>query len=220
MLEQELASIMSFISEKARAPSPYYYNVPQHFEVPAVYFPSPEIKTGGETLSAYGMDYIWYILFFHKTSREAYGLGLEVLTAIREGRNLIPVIAEDGSKLKGSWLRVNDPELIVVDTGAAQLTVSWRSRRPYGDVEEGAQRSYSFHINIFMESGKEISDAYAEELEPYSVPLDFPEIEPDIREERIRNGKYRSDHGWKSHGSEKTSAEKSGTESNITEVSN
>lgn len=202
---------MSFISKKARAPAPYYYNVPQHFEVPAVYFPSPEIKTGGETLSSYGMDYIWYILFFHKTSREAYALGLEVLTAIREGRNLIPIIAEDGSKIEGSWLRVNDPELIVIDTGAAQLTVSWRSRRPYEGVGSGAQRSHSFHINVFMESGKEISNAHAKELEPYSVPLDSPELEVNNREERIKDGKYWSDQGGKNHGTEKSCTENNGT---------
>ena len=171
MLEKELASIMGYIADKAQAPSPYYYNVPRHFCVPAVYYPMPEVATGGETFSTYGMDYVWYIKFFHKTTHEACGLGMSVLTAMREERNLIPLLAEDGSRIDGGWLRINDPKLKALDDGAAQLTINWRSRRPYNDTAAGAQRSQSFYLDVFMKSGKEISDAYAEVLEKYAVPL-------------------------------------------------
>lgn len=179
MLEQELASIMGYIADKTQAPSPYYYNVPRHFCVPAVYYPVPEVTTGGETLSTYSMDYVWYIKFFHKTTHEAYGLGMSVLTAMREERNLIPLLAEDGSRIEGGWLRINDPKLKALDDGAAQLTISWRSRRPYKDAGEGAQRSQAFYFDVFMKSGKEISDTYAEALEKYAVPFDSNIVEPE-----------------------------------------
>ena len=98
VLEQEAASIIHFVLDNAGKPSPYYWNVPQHFTVPAAYFPTPEVDTGGETFLTYYMDYVWYIKLFHKTEQEAYALGYSVIKALKAARNLIPLVAEDGSK--------------------------------------------------------------------------------------------------------------------------
>lgn len=92
MLEQEMASIIKFVLDNAQGPSPYYWNVPQHFCVPAAYFPTPEIDTGGETFLTYYMDYVWYIKLFHKTGQGAYSLGFSVITALKAARNLVPLI--------------------------------------------------------------------------------------------------------------------------------
>ena len=170
-LEQEIASIMKYVIDRAGKPAPYYWEVPAHFAVPSAYFPMPEIDTGGETFLTYYMDYAWYIKIFHRTKEGAYALGLAVVTAIRAARNLVPLIAEDGSEVEESWVRLNDPKLKILDDGAAQLTITWRSRRPYNDTAAGAQRSQSFYVDVFMKSGKEISDAYADALEKYAVPL-------------------------------------------------
>lgn len=170
-LEQEIASIMKYVIDRAGKPAPYYWEVPAHFAVPSAYFPMPEIDTGGETFLTYYMDYAWYINIFHRTKEGAYALGLAVITAIRAARNLVPLIAEDGSEIEGSWVRLNDPKLKILDDGAAQLAITWRSRRPYNNTAAGAQRSQSFYVDVFMKSGKEISDAYAEALERYAVPL-------------------------------------------------
>ena len=124
------------------------------------YFPTPEIDTGGETFLTYYMDYVWFIKLFHKTGQGAYSLGHAVMTAIRAARNLIPLIAEDGSEVAGSWVRINDPQLKVLDDGAAQLTISWRSRRPYSDTTADRERAHSINVDVFMKSGKTISDAY------------------------------------------------------------
>lgn len=171
VLEQEMASIIKFVYEQAGEPSPYYWNVPQSFSVPAVYFPTPEIDTGGETFLTYYVDYAWYIKLFHKTAQGAYTLGYAVTNAIRAARNLVPLIEEDGSEIAGSWVRVNDPALKVLDDGAAQLTVSWRSRKPYNDTVAGATKMQVYNLNVFMKAGKTISDAYAEALESYAVPV-------------------------------------------------
>ncbi len=168
-LEQEIASIMKFVLDRAGKPAPYYWEVPAHFAVPSAYFPMPEIDTGGETFLTYNMDYAWYIKIFHRTKEGAYSLGLAVITAIKAARNLVPLIATDGSEIEGSWVRLDDPKLKILDDGAAQITLNWRSRRPYNNAE--AQRSQTFNVDVFMKSGKEISDAYAEALEKYAVPL-------------------------------------------------
>lgn len=130
MLEQELASIIKFVLDSTGNPSPYYWKVQENFAIPAVYFPTPEITTGGETFLTYRMEYMWFITFFHGTDEEAYALGLQALTAIKGNRRLIPVIDTDGEKT-GEWLRLADPKLKMLDNGACQLQVDWVSRRPY-----------------------------------------------------------------------------------------
>lgn len=171
MLEQEMASIIKFVLTCARELSPYYWNVPENFVVPSVYFPPPEIDTDGETFCTYAMDFSWYIKLFHQTAQEAYSIGNIVLMRIRAARNLIPLITEDGKEIRGSWVRVEDPKLKVLDDGAAQLTISWRSRRPYNDTLDKTTRTHSFHFDVFMKSGKTISEDYAKLLEKYAIPL-------------------------------------------------
>lgn len=175
MLEQELASIMKYTLDKAGNPSPYYWNVPADFVVPAAYFPTPEITTGGETFLTYNMDYAWYIKLFHKTSEEAYALGLAVLTAIKGNRNLIPLINTEGERDKGH-IRLNDPELKVLDNGAAQLALSWRSRRPYDTEETVKMQTYEVegwnNPDVYVQ--RVIPTAYAAALEQYAVTLPTP----------------------------------------------
>lgn len=171
VIEQEMASVIKFVLDRAGGPAPYYWSLPQHFTIPAAYFPTPEIDTGGETFLTYNIDYVWYIKLFDKTGQSAYALGSTVVMALRAARNLVPLIEQDGSEIKGSWVRVNDPQLKVLDDGAAQLTVSWRSRRPYSDVVEGAEKSKTIHIDTIMRPGQMISDAYAQALESYAIPL-------------------------------------------------
>lgn len=58
MLEQDLASIMRFLTIHSGNPAPYYKNVPEQFCVPAVYFPRPEIGSSGDTFSTYALDFL------------------------------------------------------------------------------------------------------------------------------------------------------------------
>lgn len=171
MLEQELASIMKFTLDRAGNPSPYYYEVPQSFNVPAVYFPTPEIITGGETLASYRMEYAWYIKIFHRSSQQAYAIGLEILTAIKGNRNLIPLISQTGEKAEGN-IRINDPKLKVLDNGAAQLTVEWTSRRPYNRNEAVKMQTYDVECWNKAEqyTSQPITEAMEAALERYVVP--------------------------------------------------
>lgn len=131
-IEQEIASIMSFALTAAGNPSPFYYDVPAHFTTPAIYFPQPEITTSGETFNTYRLDYAWYINLIDKTTEEAQAMAMKVLTAIKQARNLVPLIDEQG-RATAEKLRLNDPYLQKVDTGVVQIRLEWRSRRPYSE---------------------------------------------------------------------------------------
>ena len=171
MLDQEMASIIAFILSKAGGVAPYYWNVPQHFQTPSAFFPPPEFDTGGETFLTYSVDYAWYIKVFHKTDQDAYAIASTVASAIRGARNLIPLISEDGNVVEGGFVRVNDPKVKLVDNGVAQIAVTWRSRKPYDDTLIASEKANVFHPSIVPKPGKTISDAYAETLERYAVPI-------------------------------------------------
>lgn len=134
MLEQEMASIIMFALNSAGNPAPYYYDVPENFKCPAMYFPQPEIATSGDTFLTYDMRFAWYINVFCATREKASAMAQQVLTAIKQSRNLIPLITEDGEKIEGSWLRLDDPSFQIVDGDVAQLTLTWHSRRPYAST--------------------------------------------------------------------------------------
>lgn len=133
-LEQEVASIIAFVLAAAGNPRPYYYDVPEEFNFPAMYFPTPEIKTRGETFRTYASGYVWYINVMAETTEKAHELGLAALTKLKQARNLVPLINESGEPT-GKKLRLDDPQLHKIDSGVVQLTIEWTSRRPYDAAE-------------------------------------------------------------------------------------
>lgn len=143
-LEQEVASIMAFALSGAGSPSPYYYDVPEQFNFPAMYFPQPEISTRGETFRTYASEYAWYINILCETTQEAHERGLALLTKLKQARNLVPVIDTEGNDT-GEKLRLNDPALKNIDTGVVQVTIEWTSRRPYDRTEPLLMQHYKIN---------------------------------------------------------------------------
>lgn len=166
MLEQEIASIIDFALKYAGNPKPYYYNVPEHFIYPAMYFPQPEITTRGETFRTYAMQYSWYINIFCKTTEKAYEMAFKVITALKRKKNLIPLIDEQG--YCGEGLRIDDPSLKKVDNGVIQLTIEWTSRRPYdADVVQKMMR-----YDVKMHIVEDLKRAYTEAVNNISIMPD------------------------------------------------
>lgn len=162
LLEQELASIIKYTLESSGNPAPYYYEVPEGFAVPAAYFPTPEISTEGDTFSTYAMEYVCFIKFFHDTTQDAYALALSALTAIKANKNLIPLINTDGEET-GEAIRLKDPELNVIDSGAVRLKIEWTSRRPYNADE--VTKMQTFNAEYFDKA------SYTQVIEQYAAGL-------------------------------------------------
>ena len=167
-LEQEIASIIKFTLDAAENPSPYYWNVPASFVVPSAFFPTPEIDTGGETFFTYCMDYVWYVKFFADTTRGAYNLGLLALSAIKRKRHLIPLIDTDG-QATGARIRISNPSLKVLDDGAAQLALSWRSRRPYDHEDAPMMQRYDLSMWAKEYHQPEITEAMEAAISGYHL---------------------------------------------------
>jgi len=132
MLEQEVASIIKFALESAGNPSPYYWEVPEGFIVPAIYFPVPEIDSSGYTLYAYALTYTMFVKAFHSDVRGAHELAQCVLNAVKERRGVIPLIDKNGA-YTGERVRLHDPTSKTIEgsTGTVQIMLSWESSRAY-----------------------------------------------------------------------------------------
>jgi len=152
MLDIEIASAMEFLIENSGNPSPYYWNIPQDFVVPAVFFPQPEIRSSGDTFSTYALEFSWFVKFFAKDTGAAHSLGFASLTALNRARGNISLIGEDGNPT-GRTFRIDDPSLRIVDDGAVQLTLMWDSRRPYH--QEEYEQMAEFQAEIFVKSSFE-----------------------------------------------------------------
>lgn len=163
MIDQQTASIIKYILDASGNPFPYYHKVPQNFKIPAVYFPTPEILSGGDTFGTYYLDYALYIVFFASSDVEAYGLGFRALDAIRAARNMLPLLDESGAAIDGEYIRVKDPRLKVIDTGAAQLVIEWRDRKPYADTTVEYPEVSGSWVN-FLPKSEELTDTDAETI--------------------------------------------------------
>ncbi len=169
MLEQEIASIIKFVLDKTDNPAPYYYNVPQSFHVPAAYFPLPEIDTAGDTLNSFGAEYSWYINFFDITTQKAFERGNVALNAIKQNRNLIPLIDMDGTELKRG-VRVKDPSLKGTADGVAQLTIHFVSRRPYKRPETTKVQNFEVVFKAKPYTSTIITEAMEAAVSQYLAP--------------------------------------------------
>ena len=136
MMEQELASIVKFVTSAAGHPREYYCDeVLEGFELPAVYYPLPRLLTGGDSLEAYGVFYTLDVKFFAKSSAEAYEMGLAALTAIRGRKCWIPLVEMRGCVFLDDEFWIKSAELRVLEAGVAQLTLKWDVRRCYAEEE-------------------------------------------------------------------------------------
>ena len=152
MLDREIASAMRFLIDATNSPNPYYYNIPESFLTPAIFFPQPEITTRGDTLRTYALEFSWFVKFFDKDTQSAHLLAFAALTALQYKMCVVPLIDEAGG-LTGRGFRMNDPAIRVVDAGAVQLTLRWDSARPY--FEEPVEKMMVYHTNKWVKSAYE-----------------------------------------------------------------
>lgn len=146
-LEQEVASIIAAMQSVAGDIGYYYWNLPQSFQYPALFFPQPEITTSGDTFRSYASDYSWYVKVFAQTKEQAHSIALSILTALKRKRNYVPLINEDGT-LAGKKLRLQDPSLKGLDEGVEQLVIQWTSRRPYDIPDVELMRKFKLYYHF------------------------------------------------------------------------
>lgn len=145
-MEQELASIAKFIlTALGSGVYPYYRELPESFRVPAVYFPTPDITMGADTLNTYRADYQWRISIICSDQQDAYRLGQTALTAIKKNRDLVPLLDAEGSQLGKRFFRLKAPELRVGTGNTVFLNLRFTVRKSYTDKRGTTVATYDFN---------------------------------------------------------------------------
>ena len=107
-MDQEMASIIRYIKDVNQNTRIYLKKMPQNFEVPAVYFPSPELI--------------------------AFELASDILFNIASNMFLIPLRNIDGS-LVGKNISIREPNLSKVEDGIYSIEIIWDSIKTYTQKE-------------------------------------------------------------------------------------
>ncbi|AFI27919.1 MULTISPECIES: phage tail terminator family protein [unclassified Bacillus (in: firmicutes)] len=133
-MNSETGSIMAFLYSQWSVPI-YERELPDHFQVPSLYVPSPSVFEETDTVSTFKKTYSLNVKLFHHDSVQALDEADRLADAIREARNMVPLLSESGEKT-GDMVRVTRIETRVGDRGEAVMVIKWSSRYYYHKTEQ------------------------------------------------------------------------------------
>ncbi|MGN2620259.1 phage tail terminator family protein [Bacillus stercoris] len=133
-MNSETGSIMAFLYSQWSVPI-YERELPDHFQVPSLYVPSPSVFEETDTVSTFKKTYSLNVKLFHHDSVQALDEADRLADAIREARNMVPLLSESGEKT-GDMVRVTRIETRVGDRGEAVVVIRWSSRYYYHKTEQ------------------------------------------------------------------------------------
>ncbi|MDN0191062.1 MULTISPECIES: phage portal protein [unclassified Bacillus (in: firmicutes)] len=133
-MNSETGSIMAFLYSQWSVPI-YERELPDHFQVPSLYVPSPSVFEETDTVSTFKKTYSLNVKLFHHDSVQALDEADRLGDAIREARNMVPLLSESGEKT-GDMVRVTRIETRVGDRGEAVMVIRWSSRYYYHKTEQ------------------------------------------------------------------------------------
>ncbi|MGQ9007018.1 phage tail terminator family protein [Bacillus stercoris] len=133
-MNSETGSIMAFLYSQWSVPV-YERELPDHFQVPSLYVPSPSVFEETDTVSTFKKTYSLNVKLFHLDSVQALDEADRLADAIREARNMVPLLSESGEKT-GDMVRISRIETRVGDRGEAVMVIRWSSRYYYHKTEQ------------------------------------------------------------------------------------
>lgn len=145
-LNDEVGSIMNFFYQMFPVQI-YDQEIPTQIKTPSLYFPPPSVSDGNDTVSTYIKTYSLNVKLFHKDSQQAHDEAEKVADAVRERRNMIPLVDTAGSDT-GDYLRLNRIETRISDKGVAVLVVQWNSRYWYKRDENPSLQDFDFTSGV------------------------------------------------------------------------
>lgn len=112
----------------------YYDTIPDGFTMPSIYFPHADITKEKDGLNTYKQCSTIYTKVFAATTGEASGIADRITSGIMALRCRLPVYDRDW-KETGEILRLEPPEMVTVDIGVVQVTMTYKIVRGYGKTE-------------------------------------------------------------------------------------
>ncbi|MED1541988.1 phage portal protein [Bacillus inaquosorum] len=133
-MNSETGSIMAFLYSRWSVPI-YVRELPDQFQVPSLYVPSPSVFEETDTVSTFKKTYSLNVKLFHVDSVQALDEADRLADTIREVRSMVPLLSESGEKT-GDMVRITRIETRVGDRGEAVMVIKWSSRYYYHKTEQ------------------------------------------------------------------------------------
>ncbi|AOC90689.1 phage portal protein [Bacillus sp. L381] len=128
-MNRETGSIAAFLYHQYGVPV-YENELPEQFQVPSLYIPPPFVFDENDTVSTFKKIYSLNVKLFHADSVQALDEADRIADAVRESRQMIPLLTESGEDT-GDFIRISRIETRVGDKGEAVITIRWTSRYYY-----------------------------------------------------------------------------------------
>ena len=131
-LSNILGSIYSHVYKLNKEAKIYYDDVPESLAVPSMYFPLPEVIPSASTLYSSSKVNFLYINIFERTSREAMGKAINIVSDISDRAYKIPLINSLG-EYQGVDIKIKEVNAKSIDNGIAQVYLKWSVENYYSD---------------------------------------------------------------------------------------
>ena len=104
-MNDETGSVMNFFYQVFPVVC-YEKEIPDHFQIPSLYFPPPSVFDENDTVSTFKKVFTLNVKLFHHDSQQAHDHAERIADAVREARHIIPLIDRSG-KGTGDSLRIS-----------------------------------------------------------------------------------------------------------------
>lgn len=144
-MNPEVGSIMAYFY-KLFPVKIYTKEVPEQFEVPSLYVPTPFTFDGNDTNQTFMKTYNLPVKLFHSDPQLAHAEAERIADAVRRKRMLIPLINPDGTSA-GQFLRITRIDTRITE-GVASIIVLWDSRYHYDREETTPLENIAFENGV------------------------------------------------------------------------
>ncbi|MCY7966558.1 phage portal protein [Bacillus haynesii] len=141
-MNDETGSVMNFFYQVFPVVC-YEKEIPDHFQIPSLYFPPPSVFDENDTVSTFKKVFTLNVKLFHHDSQQAHDHAERIADAVREARHIIPLIGRSG-KGTGDSLRISRIETRIGDSGTASFIIQWNSRYWYRRENELSLETIDF----------------------------------------------------------------------------
>ncbi|TES56185.1 hypothetical protein [Halalkalibacterium halodurans] len=129
-LHPEVAAIVAYLHERHKEAKLYIEEMPQDFELPALYIPPTTSFGSNDTVSTFAKSYTLNLKLFDKTKRVAVAVAESLHDEFQRVRMILPMLDVDGAPT-GDYVRISRIDVRPGDLNTAVIVFQWTSRYYY-----------------------------------------------------------------------------------------
>ena len=129
---------MKFFYDSVKKPCNVYTDgLPEDFETPALYFPTPSLLPDNHSNTEYKIGTAIQVKVFGDSDKDANDMTNAIIKRVFDNRNLIPIVLEDGFVVKDKFVRLSKCESRAIEDCVVLLSVEWDMNYSYSRDNDG-----------------------------------------------------------------------------------